>query len=87
MRLFLASLGLVLVATTAVQAEVVIGDYVYPERERDTVRQLCQGLDAQSRQSLIENRNDDDYNGDLGSAYQLRGVPFSLRDCRRAGFV
>ena len=87
MRLFLASLGLALVATTAVQAEVVIGDYVYPERERDTIRQLCQGLEGQSLQSAIDTRNDDDYNGDLGSSYQLRSVPFSVRDCRRAGFI
>lgn len=87
MRLFLASLGLALVATTVAHAEVVIGDYVYPERDRDMVRQLCQGLEGQANQSAIDNRNDDDYNGDLGSAYQLKSVPFSVRDCRRAGFI
>ncbi len=87
MRLFLASLGIALVASTAAQAEIVIGDYVYPDSEYSNLRQLCQGLEAQANQSLIDNRNDDDYNGDLGSAYQLRMVPFSLRDCRRAGIV
>ena len=87
MRLFLASLGLALVASSAAQAEIVIGDYVYPDRDRVTLVQLCQGLQGQSMQSLIDTRNDDDYNGDLGSAYQLRSVPFSLRDCKRAGLV
>ncbi|HEY0853398.1 MAG TPA: hypothetical protein VGD86_01090 [Devosia sp.] len=87
MRLFLASIGLALVATTAAQAEIVIGQYVYPDSEYGTLRQLCQGLEGQANQSAIDNRNDDDYNGDLGSAYQLKSVPFSVRDCRRAGFI
>ena len=87
MRLFLASLGLALVASTAAHAEIVLGDQVYPDSDRGTLLQYCQGLDAQSKQSLISDRNEDDYNGDLGSAYQLRGLPFSLRDCRRAGLV
>lgn len=87
MRLILASLGVALLATSAAQAEIVIGDYVYPDSELHNLRQYCAGLDSQSRQSLISNPNTDDYNGDLASAYQLQFVPFTLRDCRRAGLV
>lgn len=87
MRLFLASLGVALFATSAAHAEIVIGDFVYPDSDLHKVRQYCAGLDAQSRQSLISTFNDDDYNGDLASEYQLKSVPFTLRDCRRAGLV
>lgn len=87
MRLFLTSLGLALVVTSAAHAKITLGDRVYSDSDRGTLVQLCQGLEAQSRQSLIDNRNDDDYNGDLGSAYQLSMVSFSVRDCREAGLI
>jgi hypothetical protein len=87
MRLFLASLGLALLATSAAHAEIVLGDQVYPDSEYGTLRAQCQGLEGQANKSLISESNTSDYNGDLGSAYQLQSVPFTVRDCKRAGLI
>ena len=56
MRLFLASIGLALVATTAAQAEIVIGQYVYPDSEYGTLRQLVDacGSDPAVRSAVTE---------------------------------
>ena len=78
---------LVLTMSTAAQAEIVLGDRSYPDRDEHVLREYCAGLDSQSRQSLISDVPDDVYSGDLGSAYQLAGLPFDVRDCRDAGLI
>lgn len=88
MRIAAASIAiLVLTLSSAAQAEIVLGDNVYPDRDAAILGEYCRGLDAQSRQSLISNVPDDEYSGDLGSAYQLAGLPFNVRDCREAGLI
>ncbi|RYE85674.1 MAG: hypothetical protein EOP19_08900 [Hyphomicrobiales bacterium] len=86
MRPFVACLGIAIIAmSSAAQAEITVGGYVYPDSAEATLREYCRGLEAQANQSLISDAPDDVYNGDLSSEYQLKYVPFSVRDCRRAG--
>lgn len=68
------------------QAEIIIGDARYADSKADFVRESCAGLEAQSRQSLTSDVPDDIESGDLASAYALAQLPFSLRDCRAAGY-
>ena len=88
MRLTVACLSIAIIAmSSTARAEIVLGDHIYSDSQEAILREYCRGLDAQSRQSLISNVPDDEYNGDLSSEYQLRGLPFSIRDCRQAGLV
>lgn len=75
-----AGLGL-----SAAQAEIVVGGNYFPDRDQQAIIAACRGLEAQSRMSLSSDVPDDVYNGDSSSEYQLRNLPFTLRDCREAG--
>lgn len=70
---------------SAAQAEIVIGGNYFPDRDQQALIAACRGLEAQSRMSLSSDVPDDVYNGDTSSEYQLKNLPFTLRDCREAG--
>lgn len=68
------------------QAEIVVGGNYYPDAEERAIREACRGLEAQSRMSLTSDVSADEYSGDPASEYALAQLPFTLRDCREAGF-
>lgn len=70
---------------SAAQAEIVVGGNYFPDRDEQAIIAACRGLEAQSRMSLSSDVPDDVYNGDTSSEYQLKNLPFTLRDCREAG--
>ncbi len=80
-------LGSTLAVSSAAQAGIVLGDREYPESREGELRASCAGLQAQANTSLTSNVPDDVYSGDPASEYQLARLPFTLRDCRRAGLV
>jgi hypothetical protein len=86
LRTALAAIILFSVAgISAAQAEIVVGGNYFPDRDEQAIIAACRGLEAQSRMSLSSDVPDDVYNGDTSSEYQLKDVPFTLRDCREAG--
>ncbi len=79
----LVAVGLAFAAPA--RAEIVIGGISYPDSEQAALQEACRGLDAQSRMSLISDVPDDVDNGDANSEYNLKRLPFTLKDCRAAG--
>ena len=71
---------------SAAQAEIVVGGNYFPDRDEQAIMEACRGLEAQSRMSLTSDVPDDVYSGDASSEYALSQLPFTLRDCREAGF-
>ena len=71
---------------SAAQAEIVVGGNYFPDADERAIVEACRGLEAQSRMSLSSDVPDDEYSGDTSSEYALAQLPFTLRDCREAGF-
>ena len=80
----IATLGLGFAAPA--QAEIVLGGVSYPDSDFASLQESCRGLEGQARQSLTSDVPDDVDNGNAGGAYQLKQLPFTVRDCRAAGF-
>lgn len=74
-------------APTAALAAFVLGNQTYPDYRRAELRTACQGLEAQSRESLTEEWKVDEESNDPASDYYLSHVTFTLRDCEEAGLL
>lgn len=85
-RSFAAALVLTvaMAVTSGAQAEYAGDGRSLDPNDPDIVA-ACRGLEAQSRMSLTSDVPDDVYNGDTSSEYALRNLPFTVRDCRKAG--
>lgn len=78
--------ALALSVATPAMAEIRIGHSVFGDRDEQEIMAACRGLEAQARQSLTSDPPDDIDNGDPAGAYALNQLPFTVRDCREAGY-
>jgi hypothetical protein len=78
--------ALALASTTPARAEIRIGQATYSDSEEPELIAACRGLEAQARQSLTADPPDDIESADSSSAWALSKLPFTVRDCRAAGF-
>lgn len=85
-RSFVTALVLIaaMAGTSGAQAEYTSDGRFLDPNDPDIVA-ACRGLEAQSRMSLTSDVPDDVDNGDPSSEYALRNLPFTVRDCRKAG--
>jgi len=72
--------------TSAAQAQFMAGGSRLAGFDEQAIREACAGLEAQSRMSLTADVPDDIDNGDSAGEYALDRLPFTLRDCREAGY-
>lgn len=78
--------ALAFASATPSKAAIRVGPATYPDSEEQFVVAACRGLEAQSRQSMTADPPDDIPSPDSSSAWALSGLPFTLTDCRKAGY-
>lgn len=78
--------ALALASTSPARADIRIGQATYADSEEPDLIAACRGLEAEARQSLTSDPPDDLESADSSSAWALSKLPFTVRDCRAAGF-